>query len=631
MMLKKVALLTIGMLYLCLLHATAQPTQIKQVAPPFWWTDMENPNLQILVHGDNIAKFKVSVKHKGVKVKEVHRLENADYLFVDLYIDKKTQPDTLVLLFKKGKQLFTHNYELRKRKGFDGRISGLDGSDVIYLIMPDRFVNADRANDVDMRLKDRWINRDSAYYRHGGDLQGVISKLDYLQSLGITALWLNPVLINDQPGDSYHGYAATDHFEVDPRLGGMTAYLQLVEQCHARGMKIVMDVNHNHTGDQHWFIKDKPSEDWVHQHEEFTRTHYRAPTVFDPYASEADKRTLKEGWFSNHLPDLNQDNPFLANYLIQNSIWWIEHAGVDAFHLNTYAFSEDNFLEKWGEAIYNEYPQFSSFGETWVEGAPSQAYFHGKNNFKNDFKSNLAGVTDFQLYYAVTQALNEPFGWSEGISRLYYTLTKDYLYEDASQNVVFLDNHDLPRFFNSVGQDIKKYKMGMSFAMTTRGIPSLNYGTEVLLGNSTYGDSRTDFIGGWPSDTISKFSNKGRTALENEAFKYTKKLINWRKHCKVIHEGKLMQFIPEDGLYVYFRYTDNDAVMVVMNSNKFEVLLDTEKYNERLAGYNTARDVETGKLVTDLQQLRIPAMSTLILDMEEQEEAPVVSEEEEGY
>lgn len=618
MRIKSLAFLIILMWFGHLSTSQAQPTQIDHVAPPFWWVGMENPNLQIMVHGDNISKFNVSTKHKGVKVKEVHRLDNPNYLFVDLTIDdRKAEADTLVLLFKKGKELFTHSYELKERiRDDDSRIQGLTSKDVIYLIMPDRFANGDVYNDYISGMKDVGINRDSAIYRHGGDFKGIIKHLDYVQKLGATAVWLNPVLLNDQPSESYHGYAATDHFKVDPRLGGTKGYMSFVRACHDRGLKVVMDVIHNHTGDQHWFIQDQPASNWIHKHEEFTRTHYRAPTIFDPYASETDKRTLKEGWFGDHLPDLNQNNPFLATYLIQSNIWWIEHTGIDGFRMDTYAFSEDAFLEKWGQAIAQEYDDFTVFGETWVYGSPTQAYFHGKNKFKQEFNSSLSGVTDFQLYYATIDALNEQFGWTEGISRLYYALTKDYLYEDPSKNVIFLDNHDLPRFFSMVGEDIKKYKLGMTFLLTTRGIPCIYYGTEVLMRQDPILGSRADFPGGFPADTSTKFTHKGRTSLENEAYNFTKNLINWRRQNKVIHEGQLMQFIPEEGLYVFFRYTDDDAVMVVMNSNNYEVILNTDKYQERLEGYSKGRDVFTGNLLHDITQLRIPARSPLVLDLE---------------
>ena len=597
----------------------AHSLKIDKVCPPHWWVGMVNPDLQILFYGEHIGEFQVKVDYPGVIFKGARQVENPNYLFVDLVITPEAKVGTVSIVFESHGTTRTYSYSLKRRQGFDNRILGLDPSDFIYLILPDRFANGDTKNDKVKGLHEAEAQRDQQYGRHGGDIQGILQKMDYLQELGVTALWLNPVLTNDQPKESYHGYAATDHYEVDPRLGGNQQFQYLIDECHKRGIKMIMDIIHNHNGNEHWLIKDLPMKDWVHQHDEFTRTTYRAPTIFDPYASEYDRSVMKEGWFDHHMPDLNQDNEYVATYLIQNNIWWIENSGIDGFRMDTYAYSDESFLEKWGEAILDEYPHFGIFGETWVHGTPTQAYFHGQTNIQSGFNSNLPGLTDFQLYYAINAALNEPFGWTEGVAKLYYTLAKDYIYKDASRNVLFLDNHDLGRFYSTVKEDIDKYKMGIGLIMTLRGIPCMYYGTEILMKNDfdwgNHDSVREEFPGGWKDNESNKFTKAGRTEQEQEAFEYVQTLAKWRQNAPAIHSGKLMQFVPYDGVYVYFRYHDDQTVMVVLNSNDKEMELDTKNYAERMNGFTKGKNVVTEKDINDLSKMALPAMSITILEL----------------
>ena len=605
-----------------ILSVFGQQSPIQKICPPHWWIGMENESLQLLVHGENIANSEVSIKDKSIRL-QTQKVENPNYIFLDLTIPKTTKSGMLPITFKLNGNEFVQEYELKKRqplwkKQGEENKKKLNSSDFIYLIMPDRFSSGESDNDKIEGMNEISLNRKEMYDRHGGDLQGVINHLDYLEELGVTALWLNPVITNDQPKASYHGYAATDHYSIDPRFGDMEIYLELVEECHKRGIKMVMDVIHNHIGNEHWLFKDLPAKDWVHEWDGFTRTNYRAPTLFDPYAADYDKDRMLNGWFDHHMPDLNQSNEFVANYIIQNNIWWIEHGQTDAFRMDTYTYSDPDFLIKWGDAIFQEYPDFGMFGETWVHGTPTQAYFHGNTTLQKEFKNKMPGLTDFQMHYAIHKALTENFGWTEGVSRLYYTLAKDFLYEDPYNNVLFLDNHDASRFYSVVGEDFKKYKMGLALLMTLRGIPCMYYGTEILMKNFSDPDGkvREDFPGGWDGDTMSKFTKEGRTEKENEAFEYVKLLSNYRKNNPVLHDGKLMQFVPYDGVYTFFRYSKTQSVMIVVNSNDKEIDLDTTPFEERTKGFKSAKNIVTNEMLSDFKTINVPAHTTLILELQ---------------
>lgn len=597
---------------------TIEENTIAQICPPNWWTGMKNPKLQILVYGDNIGKSQVSLsKYSGVSLEKVEKVENPNYLFLNLNI-QEAQAGTLKFKFKpqEGKS-FEQNYELKARNIQKNTTRGLETSDFIYLIMPDRFSNGNPDNDAIEKMEEKKVNRTEMFDRHGGDLQGIINHLDYLEELGINALWLNPIVENNQPDASYHGYAATNHYKIDPRFGDMDTYLDLVTKCHEKGIKIVRDVIHNHIGNEHFLFKDLPEKDWVHEWDGFTRTTYRAPTLFDPYGSNYDKKQMVEGWFDNHMPDLNQDNEKLRNYIIQNDLWWIEYGGVDIFRMDTYAYSDPNFLEKWDKAIFTEYPQMGVFAETWVHGVPTQAYFHGKTQLNKDFNNRMPSLTDFQMHYALNETLTGKFGWTEGVSKLYYTLAKDYIYDDPSKNILFLDNHDLSRFYSVVGEDFDLYKMGISLLVSTRGIPCMYYGTEILMKNFADPDGkvREDFPGGWTEDKTNKFTKEGRTDQENEAFEFVKKLIQYRKNNPVLQDGKLMQFIPNEGTYTFFRYNQNKTLMIVVNTNDKAFDLDCGPFAERIQGSKTGTDIVTGETYDVRGKINVPKTSTLILEL----------------
>lgn len=606
----------IAIIFICL--QLSSYAQVDRIEPLNWWVGMNNPNVQLLVYGNNISNKSVSVDYPGVEILKQHRVENPNYIFLDLKIASDAKPGKVSLVFKEqGKKDFVRPYELKARDESKRKLQGVDASDFIYLIMPDRFANGDPSNDRIKGMADQTLDRDSMYYRHGGDLQGIINHLDYLEELGVTALWLNPVLTNDQPKTSYHGYANTESYFVDPRFGGNEAYRKLIDECHKRGIKMVQDLVHNHFGTEHYTVKDMPMKDWVHQWDSFTKTNYREQVHMDPYAAKADKDIMVNGWFDRHMPNMNQHNPFVKNYITQSHIWWIEEMGIDGFRLDTYAYNDLDFMAEWGKAIDAEYPKMTYFGETWVHGIPNQAYFTKADKINQGIDTKLQGVTDFQAYWAINEALNGKFGWMDGVVRLYNTFASDFMYEDPYRNVVFLDNHDLSRFLSVVGEDFKKYKSGIAWLLTTRGIPQLYYGTEILMKNFASPDGlvREDFPGGWPKDKVNKFTATGRSEKENEAFNYVKTLANYRKNNPVLHHGKMLQFIPEDGVYVYFRYDNQKRVMVVMNSKQEDIKLNAKRFQEGIGSSTKAMNVVTGASLDHIQEIDVPAVSTQVFEL----------------
>lgn len=588
----------------------------SRVEPPFWFTGMAEPTLEILIYDQSIGDHEVKIDYAGIELKQVHRVENPNYLFVEVEIGAGAKAGQFNIELSKGSDQKTYPYELRaKRK--DG-IQGLDNSDLLYLIMPDRFANGDSKNDSFADMEQVGVNRDKVFFRHGGDLLGVMEHLDYLKDLGVTALWLNPVLENNEPFESYHGYAVTDHYKVDKRLGGNNAYLQLVKLAHERDMKIVMDIIHNHVGDQHWLIQDLPERDFIHQYETFTQTNYRAPALMDPYVSRHDLEILTDGWFAPHMPDLNQKNPHVANYLIQNNLWWMEYSGHDAYRIDTYPYPDEDFMVKWCQRVKAEYPDFTFFGEAWVNAPAIQAQFTQDNYLRDNYNSELPALVDFQMYFAINEALTKPMGWTEGVSRIYYTLAQDFLYENPYANVLFLDNHDLTRYATVLNEDLTKFKSGIALMMTLRGIPCLYYGTEIMMTGSGGGfgeGGRKEFPGGWSGDPINKFVAKGRTAKENEAFNYIQQLAKYRAATPALQTGKLMQFVPKDGVYVYFRYDADKTVMIVTNSTEQAVEVDTERFAERMLGFSMARDIITQAVDKNLDSISVNAHQTVILEL----------------
>lgn len=596
----------------------AQKFDIERVDPPFWFSGFERTQLQLVVYGKGVARAEVSLKSSSYTIDRLVQTGNPNYVFVYLDVLDPGFSGQLNIQFKSRRTTRQLQYEIIERKPKSIGQGSLESNDAIYLVFPDRFANGEVSNDIVSGMNETTVNRDSMFYRHGGDLQGVINKLDYIEDLGFTALWLNPVIENDQPEESYHGYAATDVYKVDPRFGSNNDYLRLSTELEERGMKLIMDVVLNHWGNEHYMIKDLPNDNWLNNWDEFTRTTYRAPTLLDPYAAKSDQKLMTDGWFDHHMPDLNQRNPLLADYLIQNHIWWIEYAGIDAIRIDTYAYPDQQFMKDWAAAIKLEYPDIGMFGETWVHGSPVQSWFVDNANVNRYFDNSLDAVTDFQLYYAINKALTEAEGWTEGSQRLYYTLAKDVLYENPEKLVTFLDNHDLSRFYSMVNEDLDSYKMGIGFLLSTRGIPCIYYGTEILMKNYADPDGkvREDFPGGWPDDEVNKFEKSGRTDEEKEAFRFLKKLLDYRKqnpsNFKTDHElgtGKLIQYVPENGIYVYFRKGSSSKLMITMNFNREESTLDLERFNEEIGDGQFFYDIIDEKEIKGRMKLTLPKRS----------------------
>ncbi|MEO1435743.1 MAG: glycoside hydrolase family 13 protein [Bacteroidota bacterium] len=594
------------------------PVEEPRVEPPHWWVGMNNTTLEIMIHDTRIGDAQVRIAHPGVFVKKVHRVPNPNYLFIELEISKAATPGTFPIRLDNNNDSKTYFYELKTRRNTPDRIQGLDNSDLIYLIMPDRFANGDPSNDSFEDLKEQGINRSEMYDRHGGDLQGIIDHLDYIEDLGATALWLNPVIENDMPKTSYHGYAMTDLYEVDKRFGGNAKYQELIEKLHRRDMKIVMDVILNHWGLEHWMVKDLPSPDFINQWDEYTKSTFRAPTVMDPYASNYDRNLFNDGWFDQTMPDLNQRNPRVARYMIQNNIWWIEQAGIDAYRIDTYAYPDQAFMSEWAKAILDEFPNFTMYGETWVHGPGVQAQFTEGNFLRGEYNSHLQSVTDFQLNYAFHDALTHKQGWTEGVSKIYFALAQDFLYKDPYRNVIFLDNHDKTRFLSAVDEDVNRLKCGLGMLMTLRGIPQVYYGTEILLKGEANPDGlvRQDFPGGWDGDAMDKFNAEGRTFEENDLFTYFQTLAIYRKENPVLQTGRLMQFVPENGIYVYFRYNEDKTVMVIVNCHEEAATVMTNRYKERMSNFTSGLDVINNRVLDQLEKVYMPGYSIKILELQ---------------
>lgn len=608
-----------AVLTLLLFTSIVQAQQLQRVEPMFWWVGMQNTKLQLLVYGNNISSLEAQLNYPGVKLEKVHKVENPNYLFLDLEIAADAKAGKFPITFaQKGKKKLQYQYELKNRDQSAARIQGITNKDLIYLLMPDRFANGDPKNDVVKGMAETKLNRDSMYYRHGGDIQGVINHLDYIKDLGVTAIWMTPEIENDMPLASYHGYAATDNYKIDPRYGTNELFKTYVDQVHAKGMKVVKDVVHNHIGTGHYLFKDMPMKDWVNQWPAYTQTSYRDQPVMDIHAAEADKKRMLDGWFVPSMPDLNQRNPFVQNYITQNHIWWVEYAGIDGLRLDTYPYSDPVYMADWAKKMQAEFPTLGIFGETLVNSVASQAFFTGGNTVNGGFETNLPGITDAVLKDAIYEALNGKSGWTDGIYRLYATLAQDFLYKDPSKNVIFMDNHDMSRFYSMVNEDMSKYKAGLSLLLTMRGIPQVYYGTEILMKNYSNPDGlvRSDFPGGWKEDKVNKFTPAGRTTAENEAFNYFRTLANFRKSSEALQTGKMTQYVPQDGIYVYFRYSESNPsapVMVVINTEDKENQLNTSRFSERIGNANSASNVMTGETLNDIKTIVVPAKGTLVL------------------
>ena len=590
--------------------------KIDRLEPANWWIGMEYQDIQLLVYGKNIAELNPKIESPHLTLRQVIKVQNPNYLFLEVTINTRAKAGTINIDFYQNKKKVTsHPFQLLDRKRGADEIVGFDASDAIYLITPDRFANGDPSNDdvAGMRQK---ANRTDKGGRHGGDIQGMKNGLDYIKDLGFTSIWLNPVLENDMEVYSYHGYSTTDFYKVDPRFGTNESYQDFAETARAKGMKLIMDMIVNHCGSFHWWMNDLPSDDWINQWDNYTETNHRKTVLQDPYVSNFDKKQFTDGWFVPTMPDLNPRNPLLAKYLIQNSIWWVEYLGLSGIRMDTYPYPDMDFMTEWTEAMMKEYPNLNIVGEEWYEHPTIVSYWQkGKNN-PNGYTSELKSVMDFPIQMSMSKALTEEENWKTGWIGVYEMLALDFLYPDPMNLVIFPDNHDMKRIFAQVNDDYDLFKQAMIFVATMRGIPQYYYGTEILMsGSDDHGIIRSDFPGGWKGDSVNAFTGKGLTPQQKSAKDFVTTLLQWRKNATAIHNGKLMHFIPKDGIYVYFRYNDNQKVMVIFNKNKMETSLDLSRYAEILEGKTKGTDILSGKVFSMENKIQVAGNGSTILDL----------------
>jgi glycosidase len=606
------------------LSVFTQPIQIDRIEPKNWWIGFQEPDVQLLIYGNDIQSARASVDYPGVTLEKTTLVENSNYQFLTLRIHEEAEPGTVQINFQRDEYSQTVDYDISERHNDPNRNQGFDSSDLIYLLMPDRFANGDPSNDeIDGMLEG--VNRENPNARHGGDIQGVIDNLDYLDNLGMTAVWFTPIIENDMPPEygAYHGYAATDMYRVDRRYGSNEKYLELIDAAHDRGMKVIMDMIHNHVGTEHWFVKDQPTDDWVHDLDKVGTTNFRTSTVMDPYASDYDYNSTVEGWFVTDMPDINQRNELVATYLIQNTLWWIEYSGIDGIRMDTHPYPYKEYMADWSRRVLEEFPDFNMVGEAWMPNTPSTAYWQTGFPSPDGYESYLPSVTDFPLYMSLTSGLNQAPGWDTGISRLYFTLSQDFLYPDANMNVIFPGNHDLDRIYTMMGESYGKFRIAQTFIMTTRGIPQLYYGDEILMtGGGPDGLKRKDFPGGWEGDLVSGFTQEGRAELSEEtsfpvaeAHDFVSTLANWRQENDVIHTGELTHFIPENNVYVYFRHNVNKRVMVVLNGNEGTDVLYLSRFAEMIQGAQSGYDVISGETIELGETLNLDGYETMVIEL----------------
>lgn len=597
----------------------AQAAEISRIEPPCWWVGMKNPELQIMVYGPGIGEAHVSVDYPGVRLKETVKTENPNYLFLYLDIEEDAAPGRMDLSFETSGGTMVREYELLPRSTKPGAM-GFSGADVLYLITPDRFANGDPSNDT---LEGARVDRSRSGGRHGGDIRGVTDHLDYISDLGVTAIWLNPVQKNS--ANSYHGYAISDFYAVDPRFGTMDDYVEMIDKAHEMGLKVVMDMIFNHCGSAHWWMEDLPTSDWLNVNNEFVQTNHQKWTAVDPHAAPSERSGFTDGWFNRGMPDLNQRNPLLATYLIQSSIWWIEYARIDGIRQDTHPYMDLQFGADWCNAVLTEYPDFNIVGETWYPVGSGFPAWWQRGSKLNPVDTGLKTVMDFNLAFIVPDAFNEANdpsdGASKGLFNIYVSLANDFLYEDTENILIFLDNHDLSRFARKDDAGLDKYRQGVAFILTTRGIPQIYYGTELLFtGTKNEGDGiiRKDMPGGWQGDERSVFTSEGRTDMENEAWNYMSTILNWRKTSEAVKHGDLIQYAPlrEYGdCYVYARIKGDETVLVVLNGSDKAAELEMGRYSDVIRDYTAGTDVVTGQTFSLTEKLPVPARGAYILEL----------------
>lgn len=600
-----------------LLGLQAATVNIQHVHPLNWWVGMAQPELQIMIHGDNVAQFEPELRAQGVKLLRTERVSNANYLF--LYVDTRSaQPQTFQILLKEGKKVRKSlPYTLEARQKLSR--TAFDASDVVYLLMPDRFANGNAQLNNIPGLKESKTDLKNPDARHGGDIAGLRSKLPYLQDLGVTAIWPTPMLINDMPSHTYHGYAITDYYQIDPRMGTNNEFKALVADCHRHGIKFIMDWVFNHCGSENFLFLDRPADDWFNFNSQYEQTNYRLATLTDPYAAKRERLLAQDGWFVKNMPDLNQRNPAVQTYLIQASIWWTEFADIDGIRQDTYPYADFEAMATWNQRMEREYPGFNIVGETWINNNVSVSYWQKDSKLAAPRNTHLKTVMDFPLMYALQQAVNEETDdWDNGLAKIYNLLSQDFIYADPMHLLTFLDNHDTNRFSSTPEQakDLRRYQQALTLLLTLRGIPQLYYGDEIgMAANHDKGDGamRANFPGGFADGQPNAFTAEGRDSLQTAYFDFTRRLLQWRKGNTALSEGKLTQFTVQNGVYVYARTSKDRHVVVIINGKKDTRTLNLSHYSEVFPS-KTAYDVFSQQPMSWDKEVSLKPRGIMILD-----------------
>ena len=591
--------------------------QVSRVEPLSWWVGMQTP-LQLMIQGEAISEYDLRIEGEGVAIRTIHKAESPNYLFVDVAIDADAPAGTRYLVFTRGEESFKVAYELNERREGSRERTSFTTADVIYLLMPDRFANGDPTIDSTEDTLEK-ADRKNLHGRHGGDLQGIIDHLDYIADLGMTAIWSTPLLLDNEPAYSYHGYACSDYYHIDPRYGSNELYRTYVEEAHKRGIKILMDIVTNHCGTAHWWMQDLPFADWIHQFDTFTRTNAIFSTNMDINASQYDLKLHESGWFDTSMPDMNLDNPYLLQYFKQWAVWWIEYANLDGFRVDTYPYNEKEPMSAWCQAILAEYPNFNIVGECWTADIPQLAYWQGGNANKDGFDTHLPSIMDFPLRDAICAALpTDSLRWGEGMIRVYNTLADDFVYHDLSKMMIFVGNHDIERVADVLKGNTKRVKLAMTMLATMRGIPQMFAGDELMLRSADltqgHGGLRCDTPGGWADDPVNLFEEEGRTGDAKEIFDHTRKLFSWRKGKAVIHNGRTLHFAGQDNTYAYFRYNDEEAVFVFVNNSRGRKQIPWDHYAEFTSTLSEGRNVLTGEAYTVGDQMVVGAREAVVIE-----------------
>ncbi len=611
--------------------ADATSAQISHVEPLSWWTGMKLP-LQLMIHGEGISEYELHLEGaKGVSISQIHQADNPNFIFADIEIRPDAEPGTCYLVFTKGEKQFKYAYQIEERREHSAERKSFSTADMIYLIMPDRFANGDPSNDNTSDTDDK-ADRDAFFGRHGGDIQGIMDHLDYISELGATAIWCTPMLEDNAPEGSYHGYAASDYYRIDPRFGDNALYRTFVDKAHEKGLKVLMDIVTNHCGTEHWWMNDLPFEDWIHQFPEYTGTNVCFSTNMDINASKKDLYYQESGWFVPSMPDMNLDNPYTLQYFKQWAIWWIEYADLDGFRVDTYPYNEKEPMSEWCAAVTREYPHFNIMGECWTSSIPQLAYWQKDNPNKDGFNSNLPSIMDFPLQDAIRTALteNQP-DWGQGMTRVYDVLSHDFCYQDLSKMLIFIGNHDTDRIGDVVKKDPDRLKLAMTLMATLRGFPQIFAGDEQMMVSKNrsegHGGLRVDFPGGWEGDEFDQFTQAGRLAADQntdgmkmqagqaeDLFQYVSTLFQWRKNKEVIHNGKTLHFLSRDNTYGFFRYNDTDTVFVYINNSLEDKKVPWSYYSEMSENLGEGRNVLTGKKMSLSDETVVEPKQALVVE-----------------